>query len=581
MNVLTVTSDYLNAIRSINRSFTFSVVINGVTLDGSKFKSIKITETGISSKKLTPGEFPKNSCELVATSNNGQDWHDRSFEVYMTVSGYDLPIPLGKFWTNTIKDQDSGYSYKITAYSRDPWWDEAYEADNGLTVVSDILDYFETKSGTQISGRNLITLQEITAVPQNITNAQMLGYIAGYGGYSVRMNRSGAPEIYCYLETTYRLLVPSTSLVPSASLYPGSTGAGSILVRYRIPTSMIFESGLSIEKETTIGSYAVTNEQTTLTVGSGYGVTYTNPYVTDVSEVESMSLYMDETYAPMTVKWRGDPALQIGDIVEVEGKNCYIMEQVFEIDGGFKSTIKCYSGEAQQMVLGQTTLDRKIRNVYAGMLKEIQEVFAGIFSAGNGYFSFIDSNREPLTVEDILDGAVPAGFRISDEPVVTATTKGWEFVLGGLYSSDDGFRTPGTLALTQDGYIVGSRVLAGSIEAESLVVAVQDILRGNRMNFSFEEDGLHIVRKDEEGNISESAQYQALYTDMGFRVMEIATGFASLIAEGDTVTANNLTADQYLRVRSGDENSGYTSSRFQRFYSTAHGEWNFGLFWEV
>lgn len=565
----------------MNRSFTFSVVINGNTLDGSKIKSIKITETGISQKTLTPGEFAKNSCELVATSNNGEDWADRTFEAFMTVAGYTGSIPLGKFWTNTIKEQDSGYAYKITAYSRDPWWDEAYDADNGLTAVSDILDYFETKSGTAIGNRNLITLTEITAVPQGVTNAQMLGLIAGYGGYSVRCTRQGTPEIFSYLEANYRLLLPSANLRPSTTLYPGSTGNESTVVQYSIGVNQIYEGGLSVEKDTTIGSYSIQNETTTLTLGSGYGITYANPYVTTMTDVERMSLYLNETYTPMSVKWRGDPALQIGDVILVDGHTCYIMEQTFEIDGGFRSTIKCHSGEAKQMVLGQTTLDRKIRAIYSGMLKEIQQVFAGIFSAGNGYFSFIDTNRDPLTVEDIINGAVPAGFRISDEPVVTATTKGWEFVLGGLYSSDDGFQTPGQLALTQDGYIVGSRILAKSIAAEQLTVAVQTILDNVRMNFSFEDDGLHIVKKDEDGNIASTAQYEALYTDMGFRVMEIATGFASLIAEGDTVTANNLTADQYLRVRSGDETSGYTSSRFQRFYSNAHDEYNFGVFWEV
>lgn len=574
--MLTVGSDYRSAIRSINRSFTFSVVVNSNTLDGSKFKSIKITETGVSTKKLTPGEFSKNSCELVATSDNGEDWEDSTFKVYLSVAGYATPIPMGKFWVNTIKEQDNGYAYKITAYSRDPWWDEQYDADNGLTLVSDILDYMETQSGSTIGGSSMITLEEITAVPADVTNAQMLGMLAGFNGFSVRTSRDGDPELFRYTPLQYRVLVPQTTLYPSTTLYPGSTGEGSSLVTYSTDLRNIFESGLSIEKDTTIGSYAVTNTESTLTVGSGYGVEYNNPWVTEISQVYDLALYLNETYTPMTVKWRGDPALEIGDVIQVNGKLCYIMEQTFELDGGLRHTIKSYSGESSQMVLGSTTLDRKIRNIYSGMLKEIQQVFAGIFSAGNGYFSFIDAEREPLDVDDIINGAVPAGFRISDEPEVTPTTKGWEFVLGGLYSSDDGFRTPGKLALTQDGYIVGDRILANSISTEQLTVAVRGIIDNVRMNFDFENDGLHIARKDDDGNYVEGYQYESIFNNMGFRVMDLTSEFASLVAEGDTVTANNLTADQYLRVRAVN-----VSARFQQFYSSVFSEPEFGIFQEV
>ena len=574
--MLTVGSDYRSAIRSINRSFTFSVVINGNTLSGSKFKSIKITETGVSTKKLCPGEYSKNSCELVATSDNGEQWEDRTYEVYLSVAGYADPIPMGKFWVNTIKDQDNGYAYKITGYSRDPWWDEQYNADNGLTAVSDILDYMETQSGATIHGKSMITLEEITAVPADVTNAQMLGMLAGFNGFCVRTTRDGEPELFRYTPLQYRVLVPQTTLYPSTTLYPGSVGEESSLVTYAADLRNIFESGLSIEKDTTIGSYAVTNTESTLTVGSGYGVEYSNPWVTEISQVYDLALYLNETYTPMTVKWRGDPALEIGDAIQVNGKLCYIMEQTFELDGGLRHTIKSYSGESSQMVLGSTTLDRKIRNIYSGMLKEIQKVFAGIFSAGNGYFSFINAEREPLDVDDIINGAVPAGFRISDEPEVTPTTKGWEFVLGGLYASDDGFRTPGKLALTQDGYIVGDRVLANSISTEQLTVAVRGIIDNVRMNFDFEDDGLHIARKDDDGNYAEGYQYKSIFNNMGFRVMDLTSEFASLVAEGDTVTANNLTADQYLRVRAVN-----VSARFQQFYSSVFQEPEFGIFQEV
>lgn len=579
--MLNVSSNWYAAIRSINRSFTFIVTVNGVQLDGSKIKSIKITETGVSSKTLSPGEFSKNSCELVVTSDNGQSWEDRSFTATMAVSGSSDTVPMGKFWTNTIKDQDSGYAFKIVAYSRDPWWDEEYQADNGLTAVSDILDFMESRSGTPITGRNLITLASIDAVPQGTTNAQLLGYLAGYNGYSVRTTRTGGIELFRYIPIELAMPYPSETLYPSSSLYPGAFGNQSTVVNYRIHTNEIFEGGLSVEKDTTINSYMVQNDTGTISVGAGYGVEYVNPYLKTDEEVEAMALYLNETYTPLAVKWRGDPALEIGDIVTVDSSTGYVMEQVFEIDGGLKHTIKSYSGEAKQLVLGSSMLERKIRNAYAGMLQELQKVFAGLFSATNGYFSFIDKDRNPLTIEDIVNaGKTPAGFRISDEPEITPTTCGWEFVLGGLYNSTDGFRSVSNIALTNDGYIVGDRILAKSISAQALSVAVQTILENVDMNFDFAEDGLHVAKKDTNGNITST--YQVRYGDMGMRVMLGANASgdpdadSTLIAEGDSVIASNLTADQYLRVRANN-----VSSRFQQWYSSVHQEYEFGIFWEV
>ena len=89
-----------------------------------------------------------------------------------------------------------------------------------------------------------------------------------------------------------------------------------------------------------------------------------------------------------------------------------------------------------------------------------------------------------------------------------------------------------------------------------------------------------VSRRDSEGHVTST--YQTRYGDMGMRVMlgAGATGDvdadSTLIAEGDTVVAKNLTADQYLRVRSTD-----IASRFQQWYSSDYEENNYGIFLEV
>lgn len=199
---------------------------------------------------------------------------------------------------------------------------------------------------------------------------------------------------------------------------------------------------------------------------------------------------------------------------------------------------------------------------------------ADVITGGTGGYVVIGRNA---------DGQ-PNEIYIMDSPDMGTAVNVMRMNYAGIAFSQSGIGGPFTSAWTIDsnfvadfitaGTINGNLVRAGSILASALEVAVQTIVQGIKMNFSFLNDGLHIAQKDESGNII--GAYQTLVSNLGLRVLETASGNSFLIAEGDTVTANNLTADQYLRVRS--EN---VASRFQQFYSTAHQEYEYGIFWEI
>lgn len=199
---------------------------------------------------------------------------------------------------------------------------------------------------------------------------------------------------------------------------------------------------------------------------------------------------------------------------------------------------------------------------------------ADVITGGTGGYVVIGRNAN----------GQPNEIYIMDSPDMGTAVNVMRMNYAGIAFSQSGVGGPFVSAWTIDsnfvadfitaGTINGNLIRAGSILASALEVAVQSIVQGIKMNFSFLNDGLHIAQKDESGNII--GAYQTLVSNLGLRVLETASGNSFLIAEGDTVTANNLTADQYLRVRS--EN---VASRFQQFYSTAHSEYEYGVFWEV
>ena len=207
------------------------------------------------------------------------------------------------------------------------------------------------------------------------------------------------------------------------------------------------------------------------------------------------------------------------------------------------------------------------------MMQQAIDHAADVMAGGTGGYIVIGRNA---------DGQ-PNELYIMDTPDMGTAVNVMRMNYSGIAFSNTGINGTYTSAWLLDstfyadvitaGEFDGNLVKAGSILTAALEVAVQSVIEGAKLNFSFLNDGLHIAQKDAAGNIVSA--YQSLFTELGMRVID-SGGTATLVAEEDTVTASNLTADQYLRIRAAN-----VSSRFQQFYSTVHSEYEFGVFWEV
>ena len=271
----------------------------------------------------------------------------------------------------------------------------------------------------------------------------------------------------------------------------------------------------------------------------------------------------------------------LGDYVHVVYKGYDLTMQVVETDYDF------INERYNSITLGtkKASLSNKVADIASGTQKEaINEAVSimdaalshaqDVISGGTGGYVVLGRNA---------DGQ-PNEIYIMDTPDQATAVNVLRINYAGIAFSQTGINGEYTTAWTIDsnfvadfitvGELNGNLIRAGSILASALEVAVATLIEGIKMNFSFLNDGLHISQKDEQGNII--GAYQTLISDLGMRVIETQSNNAVLIAEEDTVTAVNLTADQYLRVRSGN-----VASRFQTFYSTAHQEDEFGLFWEI
>ena len=250
--MLSANANTVQALRSGDRVFTYSVIVNGTTDITDKTLSAQITETGSSAQRLSIGEFCRSQCTLSVLENAIADWYHAYFTVSVTINNES--IPLGKYYVPEVDIRNNPGTVTVTGYDSSWLWEDEfiYTDTSALAIVSAI----ETYTGQSIVNKSLLTDFTIPIISDSdnpLTYRDVMGYIAGLQGYNIRPTRDGDFELYKYFGGT----------------------------PYVITHADIFENGLSYElTPTEITSYEISNETEMFTQGTGYGVVYYNPFIT-------------------------------------------------------------------------------------------------------------------------------------------------------------------------------------------------------------------------------------------------------------------------------------------------------------
>lgn len=463
--MINTSKEFIEQIQGLNREFNFSMRVND-SIDISTedlLNNFNIVYAGMNQNKLSIGQFCKSSCTFQVLTSVDVDWKNSYFTVSISINGASDIIPLGKFWVNEVNYNESRDSYIITAYDVPANISKFVDTTN--RNVQDILTQFETEIGMNIVNKNVFTLSEIEYIPENTTWQDLIGYFAGYDGYNIRTDRLGNLVAYKFEGDTNALIKIGSSRIIGDFLI-GQMEENPEQSNSIVPKDIIMQNGLNINDLIIINSFSVNNGKDDLSVGEGYGIVYNNPFITSLDNITD---YLGKTYTPMELTFKGNPAIEVGDILYVLDKNdnyytCYVMQYQLNYDGGLGGKIYCYSTESQEKVVPISPTDKKIEQVK----QSISDVIDGLMN-GSGYFSYIDKNGNVLTSEQIKRGMKPAGWQITDSEVITETTKGWRFILGGLYHSSNGFASYDTFALDSDGNINASAIKTGVLNAIQII----------------------------------------------------------------------------------------------------------------
>jgi hypothetical protein len=353
---------------------TQAIFNDTITLDGTNIIDMTVTEATNASDGISMGATISSKLEMTIKTpetplvlNGGH--------VQPSVGFYTSELcPLGKFYISEAKsDNGFKYTFKIVAYDAFCKTEVPYVPQISMPNTAEaILGDIATQCGFSISSG--IDYPDGEFGLYDFTCRQYIGYFAGLLGTNASFNRDGNLAFGWYTPTTYTIGRDQQHLGGFKRL---------------------------TEEQFSVQSISSGTSDQLFTAGTGVGFSFENPFMTqDILENIFMNIG-SFSYTPAQIKWRGNPAVEVGDIVDVEDRDgmthtVYVMEQTFRIGGGMSSEIKCYGQSEAEISFSTSPTQKKLQQVYTKLQQAIVDATAVLAGANGGIFEVIDEDGDGI-----------------------------------------------------------------------------------------------------------------------------------------------------------------------------------------
>lgn len=433
-----VTDAFNSACAAPGREITSKILFNGTTeLAASEVQEISITEQFGSSDGATIGAAFSSQCKVViykqtpALQLSGGNFTP---SVGIMVGGEAQYVQKGKFYIPSDGVEKTGDLWlTITGYDRMAGLTEDYMPTITFPATpTQVLADVCKQAGVTPPAVTMPSIQ--IAAPYTGTLREQLGWLAGLIGCNAKFDATGN-LVFCWYADSGLTIDRDTQYMDGLTL--------------------------TTDDAFTIHSLLTGTDSNPISVGAGKGITTINPYMTaEVAETVFAEIN-GKTMRPCTVKWRGNPAVEAGDIVSViggsgENLTAYVMELKTQIKGGMSADLTCY-GPSDTDYATPSPSEQKFKRMYEDVVKSFQDATQKIIGARGGYFE--------ITYDK--DG-YPTGWTLRNTPTVEDNTKMWIMSIGGLGFSKDGGKTISKVALTMDGTINGAALAIGSVSQDAV-----------------------------------------------------------------------------------------------------------------
>ena len=463
--MLTVSENFANKIASDDRTFTVKVVVDSsYELTGATIQSVTLDEIVNSTDTLTFGCACSNKVTINFINPPTNINYDNTYiEPYVGIKISDVPlvyesVPLGKFYATDVETANDYKNLKITAYDGFCKMTGKYIKSSAIVgttkiqaIYNDIKEQLASKCGVVL--KDMVCPDfDIEWKDLDMTFTQAVGYLAGCLGGFARFDRDGLLEIVWYANT-------------------------GVEIKRNLQYMNGFQK--TTDKPLTITSIVTGTQDNTISKGggvSGTEINFENPFITPEMADALWGKVNNTTYTPCKVKWRGNPAVQAGDVVTAIDKNgtahsVMVMSQQIVVGGGLNSTIECKgkSETTNNFSNSFSTASQKIERVYTTMEQTVVNATNSITGANGGYVVLNDSDG---------DGK-PDEILILNSANLAKATKCWRWNQNGLgFSSNalgNAYQGPYKLAIdTEQEGIVANFITAGFLNANRIAVESYD-----------------------------------------------------------------------------------------------------------
>lgn len=450
-----VSEEFSEKIKANNREFSVSLTFNSSTeLTGTTIQKIAVDEVVNSTDVLTFG----CACSHKATINlidapKDIDYKNSSFLARAGLKLGEMPtryeeLPLGKFYVTEVQTNNDFKNVTITAYDGFCKMTGAYTSKiSGKTTLQAVYDDVKTQLyeeyGIVLKTAILPEYELDFSNIKDITYQQAIGYVAGCLGGFARFDRYGELEIATYTDTNVNIAREE---------------------QYMNGFKKLTDAPLSI---TSVSTGTKDNVIVRGDGSSGVAINFENPYITADMADDIYEAFNDFTYTPCQIKWRGNPAIQAGDIVHAidsngESHNVLVMSQSIKLGGGLHQVIDCKgkSENTSKFSNNFETTSQKLDRVYKTLEQQIIKATEAITGNSGGYVVFNDTNNDD-SPDEIL---------VMDSPKKENAKSIWRWNKEGLGHSNNGYNGAYTLAFLADGTINADLIKTGQMSTDCLKI---------------------------------------------------------------------------------------------------------------
>lgn len=443
------TQAFHDAISSTNREIRGYIKFNNTfTLDGAGgLISFKTTQNAMDAERFCAGSVASAFCE-ANFYNSGLEGSG----VSLANSYFDAYIGVVTDATNNTVEYVCCGRYYISEISRG-------------TATTKIVGY-------DIAGR--LSMDYVPTVTADPTNGYLVMDIlndiisqTGVNGgtpFTQYGDSTYVPEIYsgnCRAQWGWLCSLVSVKAASySGTREPSDLGyikeyyAGNgVATPYALDETTTYMDGLSLGDAFTITSFTTGTTENPIVIGTGTGVYGLNPYMDNTTATTIENGMHNYAYYPATLRWRGDPALDILDEVNVtQGQNTYkvvVMKIETTFNGGLEQTITCWGDSESYYALSTSPTQGQINRV-SNMVQEIQQA---IETADGGVITKIldtDGTWKELVIANNQD--------------LSQATSVWRFNINGLAHSNSYSGGTYTLAMDTQGRIVANLIQTGTLQ---------------------------------------------------------------------------------------------------------------------